>query len=112
MSTSDRQLLTFGVFLIIIVVGILLALTGVIGWFLFVPVVLVLSGCWALALAAMKSAKPQKYEYSSFNTLALGLCLVAVGGAWYLFAFSWLYSLVLILLVIAALAIAVALKRK
>ena len=39
MSESDRQLLSFGVFLIIIVVGILLAVAGVIGWGLFVPVV-------------------------------------------------------------------------
>ena len=44
MSSSDRQLLSIGVFLIIIVVAILLALAGVIGWDLFVPVVLVLSG--------------------------------------------------------------------
>ena len=43
MSNSDRQLLSFGVFLIIIVVGILLAIAGIIGWGLFVPVVVVLS---------------------------------------------------------------------
>jgi hypothetical protein len=112
MSNSDRQLLSIGIFLIIFVVGILLAVAGVIGWVLFVPVVLVLSGCWALALAAMRSSNPQKYERSSFNTLASGLCLIAVGGAWYLFSFNWLYSLVVILLVVAVLAIAVALKRK
>ncbi len=32
MSNSDRQLLGVGVFLVIIVVGILLAVAGVIGW--------------------------------------------------------------------------------
>ena len=42
----------------------------------------------------------------------LGLVLIAVGGAWFLFSFNWLYSLVVILLVVAALAIAAALKRK
>jgi hypothetical protein len=112
MSNSDRQLLSIGVFLLIFVVGILLAVAGIIGWFLFVPVVLVLSGCWALALAAMRSRNPQKYERGSFNTLASGLCLIAVGGAWFLFSFNWLYSIVLILLVVAGLAIAAALKRK
>jgi hypothetical protein len=112
MSSSDRQLLSIGVFLIIFVVGILLAVAGIISWFLFVPVVLVFSGCWALALAAIRSMKPQKYERSSFNTLASGLCLIAVGGAWFLFSFNWLYSLVVILLVVAALVIATALKRK
>ena len=112
MSNNDRQLLSIGVFLVIIVVGILLAVAGIIDWTLFVPVVLVLSGCWALALAAMRTSAPQKYERGAFNTLASGLCLIAVGGAWYLFAFNWLYSVALILLVIAALAIATALKRK
>jgi hypothetical protein len=112
MSGSDRQLLSFGVFLIIIVVGILLAIIGVIGWGLFVPVVLVFSGCWALVLAAIMSMSPQKYERSAFSTLASGMVLIAVGGAWYLFAINWLYSIIVILLVIAALAIVVALKHK
>jgi len=112
MSNSDRQLLSIGVFLIIIVVGILLAVAKVIGWSLFVPVVLVLSGCWALALAGIRANKPQKYERGPFSTLALGFGLVAIGGAWYLFGINWLYSLVVILLSIAALAIAAALKRK
>lgn len=112
MSNSDRQLLSIGVFLIIIVVGMLLAVAGIISWFLFVPVVLVLSGCWAVALAVMRSSNPQKYERSAFNTLALGLSLIALGGAWFLFSYNWLYSFAVILLVIAALAIALALKRK
>jgi heme O synthase-like polyprenyltransferase len=112
MSSTDRQLLSIGIFLIIFVVGILLTVGGIIGWFLFVPVVLVFSGFWLLTLAAMRSRNPQKYERSSFNTLAVGLCLIAVGGAWFLFSFNWLYSLVIILLVVATLVIATALKRK
>jgi hypothetical protein len=112
MSNNDRQLLSIGVFLILFVVGILLAAAGIIGWFLFVPAVVLLFGCWVLALAAMRSRTSQKYERSAFNTFASGLCLIAVGGAFYLFEFNWLYSVALILLVIAALAIAAALKRK
>ena len=108
MTSVDRQLLTFGVFLIIVVVGIVLALAGIIGWGLFVPAVLALCGIWALALAGMKSAQPQKYEYNAFNTAALGVGLIALAGAWYLFAFNWLYSLIVILLVVAAVAIATA----
>ncbi len=111
MTSVDRQLLSFGVVLIIVVVGILLAIT-VMGWGLFGPFVLALCGVWALALAGMKSAQPQKYEYSAFNTAALGAGLIALGGAWYLYAFNWLYSLIVILLVVAALAIIAALRRK
>jgi hypothetical protein len=112
MSSSDRQLLSIGVFLIIIVAGILLAIAKIIDWSLFVPVVLVLSGCWVLALAGIRTSKPQKYERGTFSTMALGLGMIAVGGAWFLFSINPLYSLVVILLVVAALAIAVALKRK
>jgi hypothetical protein len=112
MSESSRQLLSIGVFFIAVVVAILLFTVGLIGWTLIVPVVLVLYGCWVLSLAGMRANKPIKYERGFFGTMALGLCLIAVGGAWFLFAFNWLYALVLILLVLGALAIAAALKRK
>jgi hypothetical protein len=111
MTSVDRQLLSFGVVLIIVVVGILLAIT-VMGWGLFGPFVLAFCGVWALALAGMKSAQPQKYEYSSYNTAALGIGLIALGGAWYLFALNWLYSVIVILLVVAGVAIATAVRRK
>jgi hypothetical protein len=112
MSESSRQLLSIGVFFIAVVVGILLYAAGLIGWTLIAPVVLLVFGCWMLALAGMRSSKPLKYERGGFGTAALGLCLIAVGGAWFLFAFNWLYSIVLILLVLGALAIAIALRRK
>ena len=112
MSESSRQLLTIGVFFLTIVVAILLFAVGLIDWTLIVPVVLVLSGCWALVLAGIRASKPQKYERGTFSTMALGLCMIAVGGAWFLFAFNWLYSLVVILLVLGALVIAAALRRK
>jgi hypothetical protein len=112
MSGSDRQLLSFGVFLIIIVVGILLAISGIIRWELFVPVVAVLCGCWSIALAGIRASKPQKYEREAFSTMAGGLGLIVFGAAWYLFSINWIYSLVVILLAIAVLAIATALSRK
>ncbi len=111
MAMVDRTLLTLGVVLIIVVVGILLAIT-VMGWELFGPFVLVVCGIWALALSGMKSSHPQKYEYDAYNTAALGAGLIALGGAWYLFAFNWLYSVIVILLVVAGVAIATAVKRK
>jgi hypothetical protein len=112
MSNSDRQLLSFGIFLIIIVVGILLATAGFIDWGLFVPVVAVLCGLWAIALGGIRSNKTQKYERSSFSTMASGAGLIALGAAWYLFGINWIYSLVVILLAIAAVVIATSLKRK
>jgi len=112
MSSSDRQLLSIGIFLIIIVVGILLVLVGIIGWDLFVPLILVLTGCGAIALAGLRAGKPQKYERGTFSTIAAGFGLIALGAAWYVFRFGWLYSLIIILLVIAAIAIATGLRHK
>jgi O-antigen/teichoic acid export membrane protein len=112
MSNIDRQLLSFGVFLIIIVVGILLAIAGIIGWGLFVPVVAVLCGLWAITLGVILTRKTQKYERGSFSTMTSGACLIALGAAWYLFSINWLYSLAVILLAIAALAVATSLRRK
>jgi hypothetical protein len=112
MSDSDRQLLSFGVFIIIIVIGILLVLAGLINWGLFVPVILVLCGFWTIALAGIRASKPQKYERGVYGTIGIGLALIALGGAWYLYQFGWLYSLVIILLAIAAVAITTALRPK
>jgi len=112
MSESKRQLLSIGVFLLIIVAVILLFAVALIQWTLIIPLILVLSGCWTLVLAGMRASNPQKYERGAFSTTGLGLFMIAVGGAWYLFGINWLYSLALILLVLAAIAIAAALRRK
>jgi hypothetical protein len=113
MAESKRQLLSIGVFLLIIVVVILLYAAQVFtDWTLIIPLILVLSGCWTLVLAGIRASNPQKYERGGFSTMGLGLLMIAVGGAWYLFRINWLYSLALILLVLAAIAIAATLRRK
>jgi hypothetical protein len=112
MSESRRQLLSIGVFFIILVLAILLVAAKVLTWGLFGPFVLGLLGIWIIALAAMRSANPQKYERSSFSTMAMGGGLIVLGVAWYVFTFGWLYSVALILLALGLIAIAAALRRK
>ncbi len=112
MSESSRQLLNIGAFFVAIVIAVLLYATNLIGWTLIFPVVLVLFGAWIIGLAGIRGNRPIKYERGAFGTMAMGLCLLAVGGAWFLFGYNWIYSLVVILLVIAALAIVAALRRK
>ena len=112
MAESKRQLLSIGVFLLIIVAVIVLFAATLVPLADVVPLILVLAGLWTLALAAMRGSSPQKYERGAFSTLNAGLLMIAVGGAWYLFTYNWLYSLALILLVLGAIAIAAALKRK
>jgi hypothetical protein len=115
MKESNRQLLTVSVFLVAVAVGVLLYAASLISsWLMIFPVILLVFGCWMLVLADMQSTEPIKYARSPFGMLALGLSLIAVGGAWFLFDFtgSILYALALVLLVLAALGIAAALKHK
>jgi hypothetical protein len=112
MSESRRQLLSIGVFLLIIVAVIVLFAATLITLTVVIPLILVLSGVWILVLAVVRSQNPQKYELGAFSTLNMGLILIALGGAWYLLYINWLYSIALLLLVLGAIAIAAALKRK
>lgn len=110
---GKRDLLSIGVFLIILVASILLYQPlQVIDWTLVLPTIIALSGCWLMALAGLRSSTPQKYERGVFGTLSWGLLLIAVGGAWFLYGYGWYYSLVLVLLAFAVLAIVAALKKK
>jgi hypothetical protein len=112
---AERGLLSFGVFLVIVVVSVLLyqPLQIITDWTLILPLVLLLSGIWVVVLAGMKVAVPQKYELGPFSTLSWGLLLAAVGGAWFLLGYGWwYYSVVVILLAVAGMAIAASMKRK
>jgi hypothetical protein len=112
MSESNRDLLTIAAVIISVVVAIVLYVAGVIDWTLIVPVVLLLSGLWLFALGVLRMIKPVRYERSPFSTIAMGLVVVAVGGAWALFSINWLYSLIVILVAVAGLAIATAARQR
>ena len=112
MAESKRQLLSIGVFCIIVVVAILLVALQVIPWTQTIPFVLVFFGVAIVALAAVRSGSATKYERGAFSTAVMGVLLMAVGGAWYLFAYNWLYSVALLILLIGGVAIAAALRRK
>jgi len=109
MSENYRNMLSLGVLLLIMVVVILLTAFQVISIGLIVPVFLVLAGCWTLALAFMRSSQTKKYSSGAFGTMGLGVLLIALGVAWYIFSINWLFSLALILFVLGAIAVAAAL---
>lgn len=113
MADDRRQLLSIGVFCIVLVVAILLLAVGLLGdWLNIFPTIFVLYGIWLIVLAAMSAQNPQKYEREPFSMAGMGILLVTVGGAWLLFRTNVLYSIALIVLVIGAVAIAAALRRK
>jgi hypothetical protein len=116
MSESRRQLLTIGVFFIIVVVAILLYPLNVIhnGWNIL-QLIIVLFGVWMLILAGMRAAGPQKYERSPYSTVQMGVLLIAIGGAWFVWGITsngWIYSIALLLLALGAIAITSAMRRK
>jgi hypothetical protein len=113
MSESRRQLLTIGVFFIIIVVSILLYPANVThNWWNILQLMIVLFGVWTLILAAMRASSPQKYERSPYSTVQMGVLLMAVGAAWFLWGYSWIYTIALLLLALGAIAIVSAMRRK
>ena len=112
-GNGNRGLLSIGIFLIILVVSIILCTPlDLIDWSLIPALILALYGCWTMALAGIRTSNPHKYERGPFSTFAMGLILIAVGGAWFMYSIEPLYSLATILLVLGVLAIAAALKRK
>jgi hypothetical protein len=113
MSESRRQLLTIGVFFIIVVVAILLYPANVThNWGNILQLIIVLFGVWLLVLSAMRTQNPQKYERTAYGTVQIGVLLMAVGGAWFLLSVNWIYSIALILLALGVIAIVSAARRK
>lgn len=112
MSESRRQLLTIGVFFIIVVFAILLYPAKVItnGWNIL-QLIIILFGAWMLVLAGIRAMGPQKYERSPYSTVQMGVLLMALGFAWFLLSVNWIYSLALILLALGVIAIVSALRR-
>ncbi len=113
MSESRRQLLTIGVFFIIIVFALLLYPANVThNWWNILQFIIVLFGAWILILAGIRAMSPQKYERSPYSTVQMGVLLMALGVAWFLFGYSWIYSVALLLLALGVIAITSALRRK
>jgi predicted RND superfamily exporter protein len=116
MSESRRQLLTIGVFFIIIVVAILLYPANVThNWWNILQLIIVLFGVWMLVLAGIRAMGPQKYERSPYSMVQMGVLLMAIGGAWFLWGINsngWIYSIALLLLALGAIAVVSAMRRK
>jgi len=111
-SSANRDLLSIGIFLMIIAVSVVLASLNVMVWGLIPSFMIASYGCWLLVLAGMQSSSPQKYGRSASSLFGWGVLFIAVGGALFLAGISLLYSLVVVLIALAALAIFAALRRK
>ena len=99
--------------MIIVVVCILLYPLNVThnAWYIL-QLIIVLFGVWMLILAAMRAQSPANYERSPYSTVQMGVLLIAVGVAWFVWGYSWIYTVAVLLLALGAIAIASAMRKK
>jgi len=106
------EMLSFGVFLVI--VAVVLALYSVLlitrldealAW------IIALYGVWTVVLAGIRTRNPEKYGRGAYSTLIMGIVLIAFGGSWevYIVTANFILAIVLLILVIGLLAVVSAL---
>jgi len=102
------EMLSFGVLLVIIAL-VLVAYVALIitGLDQVLALVIALYGVWNIVLAGIRVKNPEKYGRSAYETLLMGIVLIALGGSWFLFIATQniILSIVLILLVIGIIAV-------
>jgi ribose/xylose/arabinose/galactoside ABC-type transport system permease subunit len=105
------EMLSFGVFLIIAAVLMVLFAGGGIKRFdEAVAIIIALYGVWTMILAGIRVRNPEKYGRGAYSTLVMGVVLTALGGAWvfYIEGANIIVTIALILVVIGILAVATA----
>ena len=113
MPRMSLGLLSFGVFVIIVAIAIVVAVQFSLSWGASLALIIALYGGWTIALAGIRIKNPEKYARGAFSIFAWGILLVAVGGAWFIYSLEaayWLYSVLLLLIVVGILAVVSALR--
>jgi hypothetical protein len=110
MARFHLGLLSFGVFLIVVAVWTAAVLLEAISAANLVPLILMSSGIWTIAIAGIKAAKQK--EDGAFSTFGWGMLLTVLGGSFYMANTDMnpVYIVVFVLVLLGALAIAAALK--
>ena len=105
-------LLSFGVFVIIVAIAIVVSVQFSLSWGASLALIVTLYGAWTIALAGIRVKNPEKYARGAYSIFVWGILLVAVGGAWFIYSLEatyWLYSVLLLLVVVGILAVVSAL---
>jgi len=113
MPQKPLGLLSFGVFVIIVAISIVVSVQLGLSWNASLALIVTLYGVWTIALAGVRVKNPEKYARGAYSIFAWGILLVAVGGAWFIYSLEaayWLYSVLLLLVVVGILAVVSALR--
>lgn len=109
---QQYETLSFGVLMVIIALMLVAFATGTvtdIGQMM--ALIIALYGIWTVILAGARTRNPEKYGRGAQSTLAMGIVLVAIGGAWFLLTTGTppILALALLLVIIGILAVVSAL---
>jgi len=113
MPRMPLGLLSFGVFVIIVAISIVVSIQLNLNGYASLALIITLYGVWTIALAGIRVKNPERYARGAYSIFVWGILLVAVGGAWLIYSLQaayWLYSVLLLLIVIGILAVVSALR--
>jgi len=112
MSNWRQEVLTIGVFIIIVAIVIIAGAATLVTWQETIPLIIGFYGCWLIVAAAMRSRNPSKYARSAFSLFGWGIILASIGFGLdlNLRGMNWIYTIAVVLLLWGILAIVVALK--
>jgi hypothetical protein len=112
MAKRPFNLLSYGVFFVLVALSLALSAVGLIGLVEVPSVVIALTGIWIIVLAGLQIGRTEKYGRSTFSTFSWGVLISTLGLVWFLFNRQILvnYLPVIFLLVIGILIIAAALR--
>jgi len=113
MPQKPLGLLSFGVFVIIVAIAIVVSVQFGLTWGASLALIITAYGGWTMVLAGIRFKNPEKYARSPFSIFVWGTLLAAVGGAWFIYSLEaayLLYAVLLLLVVIGILALVSALR--
>lgn len=101
------EMLSFGVFAIIVAVTLVAYSAAIIGVGQIFPIIIAIYGIWTIALAGIRAQNPERYGRGAYSTMIMGVILLAIGGAWFLLTAGMdpVLTLALLLVIVGILAV-------
>jgi len=109
---QQYETLSFGVLMVIIALMLVAYATAAITDLgQMMALIIAFYGIWTLVLAGVRTRNPDKYGRGAQSTMAMGIVLLAIGGAWFLLTIgtSPILALALLLVIAGILAVVSAL---
>ena len=114
MPRGSSDILSFGIFILILAAGIAALAAGILSVFETFSLVMALFGVWIMALAGMRGGKQEKYARGAFSIFSWGAIVTAFGTVLFLYfrGLPPLYLLSALLAILGLLVVAVAFRNR